>query len=45
MKDPAWRGFANETYLFLAATYFVFCFSMSRYSQYLERDLNKSQRR
>ncbi|MEO8557925.1 MAG: amino acid ABC transporter permease [Rhodospirillales bacterium] len=45
VKDPAWRGFANETYLFLAATYFVFCFSMSRYSQYLERDLNKSQRR
>lgn len=45
VKDPAWRGFANETYLFLAAVYFVFCFSMSRYSQYLERDLNKSQRR
>jgi general L-amino acid transport system permease protein len=49
LKDPAWRSggfsYANETYLFLAATYFVFCFSMSRYSQYLERDLNKSQRR
>ncbi|MDF3073902.1 MAG: amino acid transporter permease [Alphaproteobacteria bacterium] len=45
VKDPAWRGFANETYLFLAAVYFIFCFSMSRYSQYLERDLNKSHRR
>ena len=45
VKDPAWRGFANETYLFLAVVYFIFCFSMSRYSQYLERDLNKSHRR
>ncbi|MGE0659217.1 MAG: amino acid ABC transporter permease [Reyranellaceae bacterium] len=45
VKDPAWRGFANETYLFLAVVYFVFCFSMSRYSQYLERDLNKAHRR
>jgi general L-amino acid transport system permease protein len=45
VKDPAWRGFANETYLFLALVYFIFCFSMSRYSQYLERDLNKAHRR
>lgn len=45
VKDPAWRGFANETYLFLAAVYFIFCFSMSRYSQYLERDLNKAHQR
>jgi general L-amino acid transport system permease protein len=45
VKDPAWRGFANETYLFLAVVYFIFCFSMSRYSQYLERDLNKAHRR
>ena len=45
VKDPAWRGFANETYLFLAAIYFCFCFSMSKYSQYLERDLNKSRLR
>ena len=45
VKDPAWRGFANETYLFLSVVYFAFCYSMSRYSQYLEHDLNKSQRR
>lgn len=45
VKDPAWRGFANETYLFLAVVYFIFCFSMSRYSQHLERDLNKAHRR
>ncbi len=45
VKDPAWRGFANETYLFLAVIYFLFCYSMSRYSQYLEHDLNKAHRR
>ena len=34
-------GFASEVYLFVAFVYFIFCFSMSRYSQYLEIELNK----
>ena len=43
--DPNWRGLTSEAYLFLAAIYFVACFAMSRYSQWLERRLNKGKRR
>jgi general L-amino acid transport system permease protein len=42
LSDPAWRSFAPEAYLFVAALYFCFCFSMSRYSQALERKAQKS---
>jgi len=34
--DTTWRGFSTEAYLFTAAIYFVFCFSMGRYSRRLE---------
>ena len=34
-------GFPGEVYLFAAFVYFCFCFSMSRYSKYLEIELNK----
>jgi len=37
LQDPAWAGFGIEAYLFASAVYFVFCYSMSRYSQRLER--------
>jgi general L-amino acid transport system permease protein len=43
--DRAWSGFANEMHVFLAAIYFVMCYSMSRYSKYLEAEMNKSTRR
>jgi ABC-type amino acid transport system permease subunit len=36
---PAWRSFALEAYLFVAAFYFGPCFFMSRYTQALERKL------
>ena len=39
LSDPAWRGFGVEAYVFIALIYFVFCYSMSRYSQALERRL------
>ena len=45
LTDLNWRGFSIELYLFTAAIYFVFCYSMSKYSQALERDLNKGTRR
>jgi general L-amino acid transport system permease protein len=45
ITDPNWRGFYAEAYLFIAAIFFVFCFFMSRYSQYLERVLNQGRRR
>ena len=36
LADPTWMAFSTEAYLFAAATYFPFCFFMSRYSRYLE---------
>ncbi|MDN0124554.1 amino acid ABC transporter permease [Yersinia aleksiciae] len=35
--DPAWLGMSTEGYVFAAAVYWIFCFSMSRYSQHLEK--------
>jgi len=40
-NDPAWRPFFVEGYLAAALVYFAFCFFMSRYSQWLERELNR----
>jgi general L-amino acid transport system permease protein len=45
LVDPNWAGFPGEIYLFAAFVYFCFCFSMSRYSKYLEVELNKGTRR
>jgi general L-amino acid transport system permease protein len=39
LADPKWLGYSVEGYVFVASVYWVFCFSMSRYSQYLERKL------
>ncbi len=39
LTDREWAGFYMEGYLFCAIIYFVFCYSMSRYSQNLERKL------
>jgi len=36
LSDPAWTGFGVEAYLFAAAVYFIFCYSMSLYSRKLE---------
>lgn len=41
LQDPLWVQFAPEVYLFVLALYFVFCFSMSRYSHRLERQLSE----
>ena len=45
LVDPAWAGYPGEVYLFAAFVYFIFCYSMSRYSKYLEIELNKGTRR
>jgi general L-amino acid transport system permease protein len=37
--DPNWLGFSTEGYVFAGCLYWVFCFSMSRYSQWLEGKL------
>jgi general L-amino acid transport system permease protein len=45
ITDPNWRGTSTESYLFVAGIYWVFCFFMSKYSQMIERNLNKGRRR
>ena len=40
LADAEWAGLAREMYLFIAIFFFVCCFSMSRYSLYLERKLH-----
>ncbi|HZN85424.1 MAG TPA: amino acid ABC transporter permease [Burkholderiales bacterium] len=42
LGEPAWSGFGVEAYLFASLVYFVFCYAMSRYSQNLERELERS---
>ena len=40
--DSDWRPFKVEAYLFIAALYFSICFSMSRYSLWIEKQLRRS---
>ena len=40
LKDPKWLGFSVEAYLFVGVIYFIFCFSMSRYSSRLEEEFS-----
>ena len=42
--DQAWNGVVWELYGFIAVLFFIFCFSMSRYSMYLERKLQTGHR-
>ena len=43
--NPAWLGFSTEGYVFAAAVYWLFCFSMSHYSQSLEKRLHTGHKR
>ncbi|WP_020561082.1 amino acid ABC transporter permease [Thiofilum flexile] len=43
--DPIWLGSQVEGFVFAAIVYWMFCFGMSRYSQYLERQLNTGHKR
>lgn len=38
--DPHWLGIATEGYVFAAVVYWVFCFSMSRYSRWIEKRIS-----
>ncbi|MDH5708589.1 MAG: amino acid ABC transporter permease, partial [Hylemonella sp.] len=44
-SDADWRPYKIEGYLFIAMIYFAFCFSMSRYSLWVERQVNKGKAR
>ena len=43
--DSNWLGLENTAYAFIAVIYFIICFSMSRYSMYLERKLHTGHKR
>ena len=36
-SNPDWLGFATEGYVFAGIVFWIICYSMSRYSQFLER--------
>jgi general L-amino acid transport system permease protein len=40
LADTKWQGLSTEIYVFVALFFFVSCFSMARYSLYLERKLH-----
>jgi general L-amino acid transport system permease protein len=44
-SDADWRPFKIEGYLFITLIYFAFCFAMSRYSLWVEKQLNRSKTR
>lgn len=43
--EPRWQGFGVEAYLFISLIYWVFCYSMSKYSQNLEAELSRHTKR
>jgi len=43
--DTSWLGFDTEGYIFAASVFWIFCFSMSRYSIALEAKLNTGHKR
>jgi general L-amino acid transport system permease protein len=44
-SDVNWRPFKIEAYLFITVVYFIFCFAMSRYSLWVEKQLTASKAR
>ncbi len=44
ITDTKWIGLEWEGYAFVALVFWIFCFSMSRYSQWLERQLDREHR-
>ena len=45
VSEPAFAAYSTEVYLALAALYFVFCYTMARYSRGLEREFARSRNR
>lgn len=41
INEPAWRQQFVEGYVFIAFIYFCFCFTLSRYALYLDRELKR----
>ncbi len=45
LADPRWNGLSTEVYIIVAVIFFICCFSMSRYSIYLEKKLHTGHKR
>ncbi|MHA1524773.1 MAG: amino acid ABC transporter permease [Alphaproteobacteria bacterium] len=45
LSDAKWQGLSTEVYVFVAVFFFICCFSMSRYSIYLEHKLETGHKR
>ena len=45
LADSKWQGLSSEVYISVAVFFFICCFSMSRYSLYLERKLETGYKR
>jgi general L-amino acid transport system permease protein len=45
VTDAQWIGLVEEAYMFAGFVFFIFCFSMSRYSLYLEKKLHTGHKR
>ena len=43
--DIAWKKYFIEAFLFSIVVYWIFCYGMSKYSQWLEKDLARGHRR
>ena len=43
--DFSWKKYFIEAFLFSIVIYWIFCFAMSQYSQWLERDLARNTQR
>lgn len=41
-RSPEWKGYDLEGYVYAAFIFWICCFSMSRYSQHVERKLDRS---
>ena len=44
-SDSDWRPFKLSAYMFVVLIYFIFCFAMSRYSLWIEKQLSLSKNR
>ncbi|MGZ5099075.1 MAG: ABC transporter permease subunit, partial [Usitatibacter sp.] len=44
-SDANWRPYKVEGYVFIALVYFAFCFAMSRYSLWIEKQVSLSRGR
>jgi general L-amino acid transport system permease protein len=45
LSDSKWQGLPEEVYIFIAILFFICCFSMARYSIYLEKKLHTGHKR